>query len=143
MIKIFAELPLSETVAQGNVGRTNDTRVCLQHPLGAQSFKFAVLENAQNLYLCERTHFRNFIEKDSASVCQLELAFQRLLSAGKRASFMTEKLALEQGIAHGRGVEGNERTLGACGRIVNRVREQSLSGTGLSEQHNRHVRPGC
>ena len=143
MIKIFAELSLPEAVAQGNVGGTNNTRVCLQHSLGTQPFKFAVLKNAQNFYLRQRTHFRNFVEKNSAPICQLELAFQRLLSAGKRAFFVTEKLALEQGIAHGRRVEGDERALSARGRIVNRVREQSLPGTGFSEQHDRHVRLRC
>src|SRR5437763_8812361 len=115
MIKIFAELSLPEAIPQGNIGSANNTRVRLQHPLRTQSFEFAILEDAQNLYLRQWTHFRNFIEKNSSAVCQLELAFQRLLSAGKRASFVTEKLALEQGIAHGRSIEGDERTIGARG----------------------------
>ena len=63
---------------------------------------------AQDFYLGQRTHVGDFIEKECTLVGELEFAFDRLLRAGKGAALVTEELALDQGVAHGRSVEGHK-----------------------------------
>jgi len=62
-----------------------------------------------------------------------------LLRPSERAFFVTKELTLEQRIAHGRGIERNERPLGTRGRIVNSLRQQCFSGTGFAKQNDRDV----
>src|SRR6476660_2876610 len=112
MIKIFAKFPLPYPITQGNVGCANDPSICLQHSFGAEPLEFAVLEHAQDLYLRQRTHVRDFVKKNCPGVREFKFSFHRLLRPSERALFMTKELTLEQSIAHGRGIERNERPLG-------------------------------
>src|SRR5438034_11440058 len=112
MIKIFAKFPLPYPITQRNVSRANDPRICLQHPFGTEPLELAILEHAQNLYLRQRTHVRNFVEKNCPGVREFKFSFHRLLRPSECAFFVTKELTLEQRIAHGRGIEGNERPLG-------------------------------
>ena len=139
MIKILAEFILSDSSPQRAVRCANDTRVALEHSLRTQSFELTVLENAQDLYLCEGAHLRDLVEEESTIVSQFELSFHSLLGASKRATLVAKQLAFEERIAHCRGVEGHEWLRRTLGGIMNCVREQCFPGAGLPEQNNRNV----
>jgi hypothetical protein len=49
---------------------------------------------------------------------------------------MAEELAVEEGIAERRGVEGDERSRGAAGRVVNGARQHGLAGPGLAQDED-------
>ena len=105
MVEVFAKFSLAETVTERNVGGANNARIRLQHPLRTESFELAIFEDAQDFYLRQGAHFRNFVEKNGAAVCQFEFAFHWLLRPGKRALFVTKKLTLQERIAHGGSVK--------------------------------------
>src|SRR5690242_2259044 len=111
MIQVFAKFSVPHAFAQRNVGCANDPGICFQHPFRTESLELAILEHAQNLYLCERTHVRDLIKKNCPGVREFKFPFYRLLRASERAFFVTKKLTLEQGIAHRRSIERNERPL--------------------------------
>ena len=98
-----------------------------EHSFGAEPLKFAVFEHAQDFYLGKRAHLRNFVEEQCAAVGQFEFSLDALLRAGEGPALMTEKLALQQCVAHGRGVKRNERLARARRRIVDGVSEQSFT----------------
>src|SRR4029077_14414812 len=112
MIKVLAEFSLTHPIAQRNVGCANDPRIGFQHPFGTESLELAILEHTQNLYLRERTHVRDFVKKNCPGVREFKFSFDRLLRPSERAFFVAKELTLEQRIAHGRGIERNERPLG-------------------------------
>src|SRR5438094_9621552 len=119
MIEVLAEFSLTHPIAQRNVGRTNDPRIGLQHPFGTEPLELTILEHAQNLYLRQRTHVRDLIKKNCPGVREFKFSFYRLLRPGERAFFVTKELTFEQGIAHRRSVERNERSRGTRSRTVN------------------------
>src|SRR5438552_331844 len=139
MIEVLAEFSLTHPIAQRNVGRANDPRICLQHPFGTESLELAILEHTQNLYLRQRTHVRDFVEKNCPGVREFKFSFYRLLRPSERAFFVTKELTLEQRIAHSRSIERNERALGTRGRIVNGLGKQGFSGAGFAKQNNRDI----
>src|SRR5438105_4389194 len=86
----------------------DDPRIGCEHSLRAEPLKFAVFEHTQDFYLGKRTHFRDFVQKQRATVRQFKFSFDALLRAGEVPALMTEQLALEQRVADCRGVECNE-----------------------------------
>src|SRR6187401_2192252 len=104
MIKILPKFALPYLFEEGAIRGANDSRVRVQHLFRTESFKLAVFEHSQDFQLRERTHVSNLVEKESALVCQLEFPFDGLLRAGERAALVSGKLALDQGVTHGRGV---------------------------------------
>src|SRR5207237_4681712 len=93
----------------------------------------------ENLHLRQRTHVRNLVKKNCPGVREFKFSFHCLLRPSERTFFVTKELTLEQRIAHGRGIERNEWTLGASGGVVNGLRQQRFSGTGLAQQNNWNV----
>src|SRR4029450_4415687 len=93
---------------------TDYSRVLSEHSFGAEALKFAVLQNAQDFYLCEGTHLRDFIQKQRASIGEFKLPFPRLLCAGECSAFVTKQLTLEQRVANRRGIKCDKRAI--CSR---------------------------
>jgi hypothetical protein len=70
------------------------------------------------------------------------LALDAPVGAGERAPLVTEELAVEQGVAQRGRVEGDERPLGAGGRVVDGAGEQGLARARLTEDEDRQIRGG-
>ena len=90
LIQIFSKFSQPHPFSQRTVGRADDSRIGGEHSFGAEALKFAVFQNAQDFYLCEGTHFRDFIQKKRAFIGEFELSFNGLLCAGKSSAFVTE-----------------------------------------------------
>src|SRR5947207_1176374 len=136
MIEVLAEFSLTHPITQRNVSCANDPRICLQHPFRTEPLELSVLEHAQNLYLRQRTHVRDFVEKNCALIREFEFTLHGLLCASERPFFVTEQLALQQRVAHRRSIKRNEWTLGASGGVVNGLRQQRFPGAGFAQQNN-------
>src|SRR5947208_1380505 len=113
MIEVVAKTTVANPFAQRAVRRRKNARIGAQHPLAANALEFAVLDRAEDLRLRQGTHVGDLVEKQRAAVRELEFSFDGLLRAGERAALVPEQLALEQCVAHGRGIEGDERTASA------------------------------
>src|SRR5215208_8312846 len=90
LIKILSKFSQPYPFSQRTIGRADDSRIGSEHSLGAETLKLAVFENAQDFYLCQGTHFRDFIQKKRAFIGEFKLSFDRLLCAGKRSAFVTK-----------------------------------------------------
>jgi len=69
----------------------------------------------------------------------LELTDVGLIGAGKGPLFVSEKRAFQHSVRNRRAVDGNEWPVRAPGFPVNIAREQLLSGTAVSRDHDRRL----
>src|SRR5437667_11747822 len=109
MIKVFAKFCRPYSLTQRAVRCTDDPCIGSEHSFGTEPLKFAVFEHAQDFYLGERTHFRNFIQENRAPMGELEFSFNALLRASECAALVTEQLALKQRVANRCSIECDER----------------------------------
>ena len=66
----------------------------------------------------------------------------RSRSAGETAALMTEELALDQRFRQCAAVHGDERSLPAFGKMVNRVGDQFFTRSALAQNDYRSARIG-
>src|SRR6266571_3381821 len=97
------------------------------------------LQNAQELRLKGRGKITDFVEENSAAVCNLELARLTRHCSGKGPAFMPEKLRFEQISRNGRAVDGYKGATGAVAILMDRTSDQFLASPGLSLDQNRRV----
>ena len=88
----------------------------------------AFLQDAQQLYLHRRRHFTDFVEKDRALVRRFKQALPICRSAGERAFDITEQFRFQQRVGERPAVDRHERLLCAGAEIVDRARDQFLTG---------------
>ena len=105
----------------------------------ADPHELALLEHPQQLDLHLERQLADLVEKQRTAVGQLELAELAAGGAGERAAFVTEQLGFEDLGRNRRAVDRQEALLAAVGVLVDRVGNQLLAGTGLTD--DQHVRP--
>ena len=96
MIKIGAKTPGADLLTQIAIGRGNHPRIggpalCFADPL-----KFAILQHPQQLRLQFERQLPDFVKKQSALVCILEITGTRSAGAGKRTLHVTKERWLDQ-----------------------------------------------
>src|SRR5204863_3481295 len=79
----------------------------------ADALDLARLDDAQERRLQLGRHVADLVEEDGAPRRRLEQAGLRLRRTRERALLVTEQLALEQALGHGRAVDRDEWRLGA------------------------------
>jgi len=62
--------------------------------------------------------------------------------AGEGARLVTEKLAFQKRLVHGRAVDLDQRTVPPARQKVDAAREQFLAGTAFADHQDRAVDPG-
>jgi hypothetical protein len=92
--------------------------------------------------LRERAHIGDLIQEERPGVRNFEFPPVRPQRSRKGASLVTEELAFEERVTHGRGVERDEWSFGARRRIMDGVGEQSFAGTSPAKDEHRCVAPG-
>ena len=78
------------------MGCGNQANVHANRSRTPQSLKLMFLQSAQQLGLQIETDITDFIQKESALICQLEPALLLHKGSGERALFMTKQFALYQ-----------------------------------------------
>src|SRR5262249_53113539 len=61
LVEVFSKFSQPHPFAQRTIRRADDSRVRSQHSYLTETLEFSVLQNAQDLFLSERAHLRNFI----------------------------------------------------------------------------------
>src|ERR1700745_3958638 len=97
--------------------------VDLRRSRASQSLKFPLLQNAQQFWLQVERDISDFIEKQRASIGQLEPAALLRDRASERASLVTKKLALEQTARNSSAIELYECAFSSHAAIVNCTRD--------------------
>jgi len=87
-----------------------------------------------------RGHVANFVEKQGAALCLFETSATCRCSTGKRTTFVTKQLGLEQILGDGRGVDCNEWLFCTRAMAVQRVRYQLLAGAGFAGDEHGSLR---
>ena len=118
VVEVLAEATLQDRPLQILVGGGDDPHVHAHHALAAHAREVAVLQHVQELGLQRRMQVADLVEEDRALVGRLELADLLLVGAGERAPLVTEQLALQQIVGHGRAVHLDEGARASHGEIV-------------------------
>src|SRR3954454_17004899 len=61
LVQVLSKFSHPYPFSQRTVGCADDSRIGSEHSFRTEALKLAVFQNAQNLYLCQWTHFRDFI----------------------------------------------------------------------------------
>src|SRR6266498_3505770 len=114
------------------IRRGHDAHVDFERQRAADALELFLLERAEDLRLQRQREVADFIEKQSASVRELELSGLSRRCAGERALLVAEQLGFEQGLGDRRAVDRDKRTVRARAERVQRAREQLLAGAALA-----------
>src|SRR3984957_9766238 len=105
------------------MGSGDDSHVDLHRSRASQSFKFPLLQNAQQFWLQVERDISNFIEKQRVSIGPLEPADLLRDRASESTSLVAKKLALEQTARNSSAIELYERAFSSHAAIVNCTRD--------------------
>src|SRR6478672_2780606 len=132
VVEVLAEGPVLHGRDRVLVGGRHDPDVDDDLGLAAEAPEGALLEEAEELGLDAGLHLGDLVEEEGAAVGELEAALAAIAGVGEGAALVAEDLALEQGLGHGRAVDGHEGAAGAGGELVERAGDQLLAGAGLA-----------
>ena len=142
-IEVLAQMPIGDGLFGIFVGGGDHADVHGRFHFAAEAADFVVFQNAQQLGLRGRGHFADFIEQQRAAVGQFEAADAAFGSAGEGAFLVAENFALHQRFGNRRAIDGDEGTIGARRKHVNRARDHFFAGAGFAgDQHRGGGRRG-
>src|SRR5882762_6283642 len=141
IVQVAAEFAILHHFFQVAIGGRYQPYIDLLRSVAAQPFKLTFLQSAQQFGLDLDGNVPDLIQEERALVGQFEAPNLLCNRARERASFMSEKLTLEQPRRNRRAVELYEGSRLAPAAFMNRARNQFLSRTGFTEkQHCRVAR---
>ena len=106
----------------------------------AQALEFALLQNAQQLYLNGCRHVADLVEEKRAFIGQFKLAWLAGQRPSKGSALKTEEFALEERVWNGGAVDFDERSGGPPRILVNRPCDQVFANATLAANEHRRIR---
>src|SRR6188472_850445 len=91
VVEVFSKLPFSNEVVKILVRRRHNADIDLDRLNPADSHKFSLLDDAQELRLCDRTQVADFVQEQRSAVCQFELSDAASCGIRERPLFVTEE----------------------------------------------------
>jgi hypothetical protein len=140
--QILAKPPGSHFGLEVPIGSGEHSRLDCYRAITAQAGDFSFFEHPEELGLCRKRKLADFVEKQSASRRRLERSLPGTGSAGKRAPFVPEQLALHQIFGKCRTVDCNEWGAGLRPPPVQVPGNQLLAGPALAQDQHRTGDPG-
>src|SRR5258708_15040886 len=125
--QIRTELLFAHHRFQIAVGRSNQARIGAKAARASQPLEFPLLQNAEQFGLQFERNLSDFIQKDSASVGNLEAANALRDGSRESTSFVSEQLAFQQTGRNRRTVEFDEGFRAAWAQVMNCARDQFLA----------------
>src|SRR5207302_7152827 len=98
----------------------------------ADALKLPLLQNTQEFGLHGKRQFPDFIQENGPAFRDFQLSFLLSNRAGKRSSFVSEELTLQEGFSNRCAVDGDERFVDPGTVHVDSPGDQFLSGSALS-----------
>ncbi len=139
IVEIFSEAARGDEFVEAAIGGGDDSGGDLDRLLTTDSLKLAVLQHAEQLRLRGFVQISDFVEKDRATVGQLELAASERRRTRERALLVSEQLALDQFGRNRRAVDLDERSRGKRALAVNVRGQQLLARARLADSRTRHI----
>src|SRR6185437_11635006 len=127
IVQITTKLVLSNSLGQITVGGSYQAQIHLDSAIATQSFKFLVLQYAQQLGLQLEGNFADFVQKQGSSIGKFKTA--DLLADGSRESslFVSEELAFQQARGNCRAVQFYEGSVFLLAQAVSGPCDQFLA----------------
>ena len=135
-VQVAAEPAAGDLRVQVAIGGGDDSHVRRAQLAAAHTLVGALLQDAQELRLQLRRHFRYLVEKQRATVGKLEAAAAQGDRARERSSLVAEQLAFHQLRRDRRAVDRHERARGAGRQAVQFPGDAFLAGARLAQDQH-------
>src|SRR5580765_3449253 len=139
VIEVGAKGSLLHHASQVAIRSCYQTNICANRSRPAQSFKFLLLQNSQQLWLQLQRYVAHFIQKQRALMRDLKPPDLATDGARKCTALVPEQLALQQTERDRRAIQLYENVVLSRTERMDRSCHQFLSGAGLSLDENRGV----
>ena len=102
-----------------------------------------LLQNPQQLYLCSKIDFTNFIQENCTAIGKLEASLVNGFGTGKGSLLITKEFALNQCLRKRRTMHSNKRLVLSIRTIVHSPCNQLLTNAAFSGDKHTRARRGC
>ena len=140
IVEVFAEAARDDLLLEISIGGRKNAQVDLPRRIGAEGLERPVLEDPQQLCLCQQRHLADLIEKQRAAVGRHEASVAPDRRAGEGALLVAEELRFEQTLGERGAVDGDEGFVAPAARGLERTREELLAGATFTGDQHRRVR---
>ncbi len=89
-----------------------------------------------------KRHAFNFVQKNGPAMGVFKFTDPALGGSGESSGFMTEEFAFNDRFRHGSTIDSHKRFLRTFAHLVQTASHQILSGTGLTQKQQVHIRIG-
>ena len=131
VVQVLAELAFVDELLEIALGPGDDAHVHRNRPGSADALHLPVLQRTQQLHLHREGHVVDIIEKQRATLCQLEPARLVLDGTGECAAFVAEELRLDQAFGKERAAHGNKWLVAARTLMVQEIGDDFLAGAAF------------
>src|SRR5258708_1297067 len=132
MVEIFAEAAFADEGEEVHVGGGDDAHVDFNLFGAAETHKFALLNDAEELGLRFWADGGDFVKEDGALIGDFEEAFLGSHGAGKGTLDVAEKLRFKEIDRNGAGVDRDECFVRAGGGGVDSLGDELLAGAAFA-----------
>ncbi len=137
--QIFTEFSGGSRDGKIEIGGCNDTDRHGYGFIAAETFKLAVLDHAQNLFLHRQTCIADLIQEQRAAVGHFKAAQTALAGTRESAGLDAEKFSLQKCFRKGRTIEFDDGTGPAAREKVHAGRRELFAGSALADDQHRPV----
>src|SRR4051812_17090567 len=143
VVEIFAKLLVANGLSRIAVRRRYETHIhdCV-FMLAAHAAHDAVLKDPQHFGLQRHGHLAELVEEKSPPVGEFQQSHLFPVRAGECALTVSEHLRFEKLFGNRGAIDRNEAALGAATVLMNELGYYFLSGSGLTDDHDRGIRCG-
>src|SRR5215831_2348608 len=127
VIKVFAELALSDQLFEISIGRSDDPYINLGRLLFAQRLNLSFLQEPQQLRLDIKRQVADFVDEQSAARRGANDARRVVDGSGESAAPVTEQITFRKLFRYGCAVEGHKDFVAPARQRVNRAGHQLLA----------------
>jgi len=135
--KIFAELARGDGSREVGVRDGDEARLDVQRFGAAETLERALLQNAEQFCLRVGRKRGDFVEDDGAGATEFETAEFTVHSAGERAAFVTEELALDERGRKRGAIDFEERRVATRTEFMNETRKMVFARAGFASDKER------
>src|SRR5581483_6334907 len=139
VIQIFAKSSIAHIFRKISIGSGDHSDIERMRMRPTDTFKLALLKNAEQLSLEGRRQLAHFIQKDGSAFRQLEAALFQGNGPRERTLFMPEQFTLEKCFAERRAIHSDERSIPAGTLLMKSPRDQFFTGSTFSGYQHRGV----
>src|SRR5580700_12305688 len=101
-----------------------------------------VLQHPEQLGLQLQRDFADLVQEETAFVCEFQAPDLLANRAGKRAFLVSKQFAFEQSGGNRGAIQSDEISVPALAGVVDGARDESLAGSGLSQDQNGGIAGG-